>query len=66
MVCQVYRHRESESTLDLKRARWVLSTLGLLIDVVGDRSILSLILRQARTEIESLVDCETRRDRMAA
>lgn len=66
MVCQVYRHPDSQPAIDLKRARWVLSTLGLLIDVVGERSILSLILRQARSEIESLVESEGNEGSLAA
>ena len=66
MVCKVYRHHDSEPTVDLKHARWALSTLGLLIDVVGKRSILSLILRQARTEIESLVQTESASPRCIA
>ena len=40
-------------SLDL--AKWVISVLSMLISVVGNESLLGLILRQTRSEIASLV-----------
>ncbi len=42
----------------LSQARWVLSVLGLLIAVVGKESLLGLILRQTRFEINTIVEDE--------
>jgi hypothetical protein len=39
----------------LPQARWVIGVLSMLIAVVGKESLLGLILRQARFEINSLV-----------
>jgi hypothetical protein len=39
-------------------ARWVIGVLGLLIAVVGEESLLGLILRQTRSEVSSLVKDE--------
>ncbi len=39
----------------LAQAKWVIGVLGLLIAVVGRESLLGLILRQTRSEIDSIV-----------
>ena len=36
-------------------AKWVIGVIGLLVAVVGEESLLGLILRQTRSEISSLV-----------
>jgi uncharacterized membrane protein len=39
----------------LPHARWVVSVLNMLIAVVGRDSLLGLLLRQTRSEIESII-----------
>jgi hypothetical protein len=47
---------ESEvSFFNLAHAKWVAGVLSMLIAVVGRESLLGLILRQTRSEINSLV-----------
>ncbi len=46
--------------LNLTHARWVAGVLSKLIAVVGQDSLVGLILRQARSEVTSLV---TEKDR---
>ena len=43
---------------NLSHARWLAGVLGLLVGVVGRDSLLGLILRQARSEVVSLVRAE--------
>jgi hypothetical protein len=43
------------SFFNLPHAKWVLGVLSMLIAVVGRESLLGLILRQTRAEINSLV-----------
>jgi hypothetical protein len=44
-----------ESFFSLPQAKWLLGVLGMLIAVVGRETLLGLILRQARSEIASIV-----------
>jgi hypothetical protein len=46
------------SFFNLSHARWVTGVLGMLIAVVGKESLLGLLLRQTRREIESLIEDE--------
>lgn len=46
------------SFFNLAHARWVAGVLGMLIAVVGKESLLGLLLRQTRLEIESLIQDE--------
>ena len=46
------------SFFSLPHAKWVLGVLNMLIAVVGRESLLGLILRQTRSEINSLVQDE--------
>jgi hypothetical protein len=50
--------RESSTLFDPRHARWLLGVLGTLIAVVGADNLLGVILRQARSEIASLIDAE--------
>ncbi len=46
------------SFFNLTQARWVTGVLSMLIAVVGKQSLLGLLLRQTRFEIESLIEDE--------
>lgn len=46
------------SFFNLAQARWVIGVLGMLIAVVGKESLLGLLLRQTRFEIDSLIQDE--------
>ncbi len=49
-----------DSFFHLPHAKWVMGVLALLIAVVGQESLLGLLLRQTRSEIASLIqDRET-------
>jgi hypothetical protein len=43
------------SFFNVAQARWVIGVLGMLIAVVGKESLLGLLLRQTRFEIDNLV-----------
>lgn len=58
MVCQAFRQNDPHPDFDVKQARWVVHTLGLIMDVVGRQSILGMILRQSTSEIESLLETQ--------
>jgi hypothetical protein len=49
---------QQSSFFDLSLARWVAGVLNMLVAVVGRESLLGLILRQTRSEINSLVQNE--------
>jgi uncharacterized membrane protein len=44
-----------DSFFNIQHARWVIGVLSMLVAVVGKESLLGLILRQARSEINSIV-----------
>jgi hypothetical protein len=46
---------DEESFFSLPQAKWVVGVLSMLIAVVGKDSLLGLILRQTRSEINSIV-----------
>ena len=57
---------EKVEFFSLPMAKWAIGIIGLLIAVVGEESLLGLILRQTRSEISSLVkDEEGAADRAA-
>lgn len=43
------------SFFNVAQAKWVIGVLGMLIAVVGKDSLLGLVLRQTRFEINSLI-----------
>jgi hypothetical protein len=51
---------------NLTQAKWVVGVLSMLIAVVRRESLLGLILRQARTDINSLVRAEESDELLAA
>ena len=46
---------ETAPFFSLPQARWVVSVLNMLIAVVGRDSLLGLLLRQTRSEIDSII-----------
>jgi hypothetical protein len=49
---------EEDSFFNIAHARWVIGVLSMLIAVVGKNSLLGLLLRQTRREIDSLIQDE--------
>ncbi|MHB1424844.1 MAG: hypothetical protein ACYC3I_16860 [Gemmataceae bacterium] len=49
---------EEASFFNIAHARWVIGVLGMLIAVVGKESLVGLLLRQTRREIDSLIQDE--------
>lgn len=46
------------SFFNIAHARWVIGVLSMLIAVVGKESLVGLLLRQTRREIDSLIQDE--------
>lgn len=49
---------DEDTFFNLAHARWVVGVLGMLIAVVGKNSLLGLLLRQTRREIDSVIQDE--------
>jgi hypothetical protein len=49
---------EDASFFNIAHARWVIGVLSMLIAVVGKESLVGLLLRQTRREIDSLIQDE--------
>lgn len=49
---------EDASFFNIAHARWVIGVLGMLIAVVGKESLVGLLLRQTRREIDTLIQDE--------
>lgn len=49
---------EEDSFFNIAHARWVVGVLSMLIAVVGKNSLLGLLLRQTRREIDSVIQDE--------
>ncbi len=47
-----------DTFFNIAHARWVVGVLGMLIAVVGKNSLLGLLLRQTRREIDSVIQDE--------
>ena len=52
------KHASQDSFFNIAHARWVIGVLGMLIAVVGKDSLVGLLLRQTRREIDSLIQDE--------
>jgi hypothetical protein len=52
------KHSNEDSFFNIAHARWVVGVLGMLIAVVGKDSLVGLLLRQTRREIDSLIQDE--------
>ncbi len=57
-MARMHPSPEEASFFNLSQAKWVVGVLSMLIAVVGKDSLLGLILRQARSEIASIVHDE--------
>jgi hypothetical protein len=51
----MHTSRDEEPFLNLRHARWAVGVLKLIIAVVGEDSLVGLIMRQARAEIVSVL-----------
>lgn len=49
---------DEDSFFNISHARWVIGVLSMLIAVVGKESLVGLLLRQTRREINSLIQDE--------
>jgi hypothetical protein len=55
MVARMQSSRDEEPFLNLRHARWAVGVLKLVIAVVGEDSLVGLIVRQARCELVSVL-----------
>jgi len=55
MVARMHSSREEVPFLNLRHARWAVGVLKLVIAVVGEESLVGLIVRQARCELVSVL-----------
>jgi hypothetical protein len=55
MVARMHTSREEVPFLNLRHARWAVGVLKLVIAVVGEESLVGLIIRQARAELVSVL-----------
>ena len=60
MALTLHRGPVETPRTELSKGKYVVATLGLLIDVVGRRSMLGMLLNQTRNEILSLIDSDNR------
>lgn len=49
---------DEDSFFNIAHAQWVIGVLGMLIAVVGKESLIGLLLRQTRREIDGLIQDE--------
>lgn len=54
----VHKQSSSETVCNPNHAQWTINVLGLMISVVGKKTLLGLILQQTRAEIASLIRTE--------
>ncbi len=64
-MARIIPSREEAAFFNLSQARWVVGVLNMLIAVVGKDSLLGLMLRQTRFEINSIVREEEKDPAMA-
>ncbi|HTU91306.1 MAG TPA: hypothetical protein VMF69_14595 [Gemmataceae bacterium] len=57
-MIQKMKPQNEDSFFNIAHARWVIGVLGMLIAVVGKNSLLGLLLRQTRREIDSVIQDE--------
>jgi hypothetical protein len=55
MVARMQSSRDEVPFLNLRHARWAVGVLKLVIAVVGEESLVGLIVRQARSELVSVL-----------
>ena len=55
MVARMHTSMEEVPFLNLRHVRWALGVLKLVIAVVGEESLVGLIVRQARSELASVL-----------
>ncbi len=55
MVARMHTSQDEVPFLNLRHARWAVGVLKLVIAVVGEDSLVGLIIRQARAELVSVL-----------
>ena len=55
MVARMHTSKDEVPFLNLRHARWAVGVLKLVIAVVGEDSLVGLIVRQARAELVSVL-----------
>jgi hypothetical protein len=55
MVARMHTSQDEVPFLNLRHARWAVGVLKLIIAVVGEDSLVGLIVRQARAELVSVL-----------
>jgi hypothetical protein len=55
MVARMQTSRDEAPFLNLRHARWAVGVLKLVVAVVGEDSLVGLIVRQARSELVSVL-----------
>jgi len=55
MVARMHTSQDEVPFLNLRHARWAVGVLKLIIAVVGEDSLVGLIVRQARSELVSVL-----------
>jgi hypothetical protein len=55
MVARMHPSRDDAPFLDVRHAKWAVGVLKLVIAVVGQDSLVGIIVRQARAELVSVL-----------
>jgi hypothetical protein len=55
MVARMHTSMDEVPFLNLRHARWALGVLKLIIAVAGEETLVGLIVRQARSELASVL-----------
>jgi hypothetical protein len=55
MVARMHTSNDEVPFLNLRHARWAIGVLKLVVAVVGEDSLVGLIVRQARSELVSVL-----------
>lgn len=55
MVARLQAAREEVPFLNIRHAKWAVGVLNLVVAVVGEESLVGLIVRQARSELVSVM-----------
>ena len=55
MVARMHASKDEVPFLNLRHARWAIGVLKLIVTVVGEDSLVGLIVRQARAELVSVL-----------
>jgi hypothetical protein len=60
MVARTHALKDEGSFLNIRHAKWAVGVLNLIVAVAGEESLVGLIVRQARSELVSVLRDERR------